>query len=65
MLTMEESVFCGVHAATVAMQWFSKHVSTTEAVFSVWSVPWLYSDSRELSVQFKTELVEGAVTIQS
>jgi hypothetical protein len=28
----------GVRAATVAMQWFGESV-TTEAVFSVWSVP--------------------------
>jgi hypothetical protein len=38
------------------MQWFGKHVSTTEAVFSVWSVPRLYIDSCELSVQFKGQL---------
>jgi hypothetical protein len=29
-----ESVFCGVRAAIVAMQWFGKHVSTIEAVLS-------------------------------
>jgi hypothetical protein len=65
MLTMEESVFSGVCAVTIAMLCFGKHVSTIEAVFSVWSVPRLYSNSRGLSVQFKTELVLGAVTIQS
>jgi endonuclease/exonuclease/phosphatase family metal-dependent hydrolase len=31
----QQTVFYGVRAATVAMQWFGKHVSTREAVFSV------------------------------
>jgi hypothetical protein len=34
----QQTVFYGVRAATVAMQWFGKHVSTLEAVFSVGSV---------------------------
>jgi hypothetical protein len=33
--SQQQIVFYGVRAATVAMQWFSKHVSTIEAVF-----PW-------------------------
>jgi hypothetical protein len=35
----------GVRAATVAMQWFGQHVSTTESVFSVWSIRRLHNDS--------------------
>jgi hypothetical protein len=27
---------------TVAMQWFGKHASITETVFSAWSVPKVY-----------------------
>jgi hypothetical protein len=45
LLTMEESVFYVVRAATIAMQWFGKHVSKIEAVFSAWSVRRLYNDS--------------------
>jgi hypothetical protein len=41
-------VFYGVRAATFAMQWFGKHISTIETVFSVWSLPRLYSESRKL-----------------
>jgi hypothetical protein len=37
--------FCGVRAATFAMQWVGKHVSTIEALFSAWSVRKLYNDS--------------------
>jgi hypothetical protein len=38
----------GVHAATVVTQSFVKHVSTIEALFSLWSVPRLYGESRKL-----------------
>jgi hypothetical protein len=33
----QQTVFYWVRAATVAMQWFGKHVPTIEAVFSVGS----------------------------
>jgi hypothetical protein len=35
-------VFYVVRTATVFIQWFGKHVSTTEAVFSAYSVPKVY-----------------------
>jgi hypothetical protein len=37
-LNDRESVFYGVRAANIAMQWFGKHVSTIETVFSMGSV---------------------------
>jgi hypothetical protein len=37
-LNNRENVFYEARAATVAMQWFGKHVSTREVVFSVGSV---------------------------
>jgi hypothetical protein len=56
MLTTEESVFYVVCAATVAMQCFSKHISTVETVFSAWSVWRLYNDSyRHNKVQFLSD----------
>jgi hypothetical protein len=39
-----ETVFYAVYAMTVARQWFGKHISTTEAMFSVWSMQQLYSE---------------------
>jgi hypothetical protein len=36
------SIFYIVRAATIAMQWFGKHVSTIEAVLSAWSMPKIY-----------------------
>jgi hypothetical protein len=46
----------GVRAATVAMQWFCQHVSTVEAMFSVWSVRRLYNDSyRQNRFQFLSD----------
>jgi hypothetical protein len=37
-LNNRDIVFCGVRAATVAIQWLGKHVSTVDAMFSVGSV---------------------------
>jgi hypothetical protein len=37
-ISIIKTVFYGVRTATVAMQWFGKHVSTIEAVFPVESV---------------------------
>jgi hypothetical protein len=42
---MEECVLYVVSAATVVMQWFDKHVSTIDAMFSAWSLRRLYNDS--------------------
>jgi hypothetical protein len=48
--------YYGVHTATVAMQWFGQHVSTIEAVISVWSVRKLYNDSyRQNRFQFLSD----------
>jgi hypothetical protein len=41
------------------MKWFGKHVSTIETVFSVWSVPRLYSESCKLE-----ELRRGQVSYE-
>jgi hypothetical protein len=53
---MEGSVFYVVRAVTVSMQWFGKHISTIEAVFSAWSVRRLYNDSyRHNKFQFLSD----------
>jgi hypothetical protein len=65
--TTDKTVFYGVHAATVAMQWFGKLVSITEAVFSAGSVQrsylknkWCYDSvlSSEFSVEDRKFIVE-------
>jgi hypothetical protein len=37
-------LFPAVHAATVPTQWVGKHLNNREPVFSVWSMPHLYSE---------------------
>jgi hypothetical protein len=50
------TVFCGVSATTIGMQWFGKHASTIEAVFSAWSVRRIYLENNR-----RYKAVEGSV----
>jgi hypothetical protein len=43
----KSSIFYVVHAATAAMQWFGKHTSRTEMLFSVQSVPRGYKKDKK------------------
>jgi hypothetical protein len=59
-----ETVFYGVRAATVAMQWFGKHVSKMEAVFSAGSLQRSYLKNKRryssvLSSEFSVEDSHG------
>jgi hypothetical protein len=42
---------------TIAMQWFGKHASTIETVFSVWSMTRSYlEDNRRYKAEFRVRL---------
>jgi hypothetical protein len=49
-------VFYGIRAATVAMQWLGKNVSTTETVFSVWSMPRSYLEDKRRYKELRVQL---------
>jgi hypothetical protein len=50
-LNNRETVFYGVLAATVVMQWFGKRVSTIEAMFSARSVQRSYLKKKNATIQ--------------
>jgi hypothetical protein len=54
--SITESVFYGVRTATVAMQWFGKHVSTIETAFPACSVPRSYLEDSRRYKEFRVQL---------
>jgi hypothetical protein len=51
-ISNRDTVFYGIRAATVHVQWFGERVSTIEAVFSVGSVQRSYLKNKSSIVQF-------------
>jgi hypothetical protein len=58
-LSNRKTVFYEIHTATVAIQWFSKHASTINTVFSAWFVPRNYLEDKRITWRLYIEIIEA------